>query len=103
MSQLPHSKLTAVVQRHGSYVRDGSTTFVLSVRAQHAEEGFVVGEEYIASIAGVEALSRRTLAALSLVEQGDIIHIEFAGVLTDGEYLEVHQLRSVTDITPDVP
>jgi hypothetical protein len=103
MSQLPHSKLTAVVQRFGSYLRDGFTTFTFSVLAQQASEGFVEGEEYIVSIPGAEALNRRTLAALSLVGRGDIIHIEFAGVLTDGEYLEVHQLHSVTDISQDLP
>lgn len=101
MSQLPHSKFTGIVKRCGSYVRGGVTTFTYAVVAQQAGEGFVGGEEYTVSIPGAEAMKPRLLAALSLVGCGDIIHIEFAGVLTEGEYLEVHELHSVTDISQD--
>ena len=101
MNQLPHSRFTGIVQRCGSYVRDRFTTFTYAALAQQAGEGFVEGEEYIVSIAAAEALKPRTLAALSLVCSGDILHIEFAGVLTDGEYLEVHQLHSLTDISQE--
>lgn len=101
MNQLPHSKFTAIVQRCGAYQRDGATTFTYSALAQQAGEGFVAGEEYIVSIPSAQVSSPRALAALSLVARGDVLHIEFAGVLTDGEFLEVHALHSVTDIAQD--
>lgn len=101
MSQLPHSKFTGIVQRSSSYVRGGHTTFTYVAVAQQAGEGFVAGEEYVLSVPAAEVVDRRALAALSLVKRGDMIHVVFAGVLTDGEFLEVHALHSVTDISQD--